>query len=348
MDYQTLKMNLYPLNDDELFYKRYYFAKQQEYSLSKFLSELDLKDVKQRNLIVPEIKDTIPPKFEDSFFFDIHDDKSIVVQKHNRYSPPITHSHTFFELIYVYDGTCEQYVEGKEFQLKSGDICIIPPNISHSITVFDESIIINVLIRKNTFHNVFFNFTRTESSLSSFFINNIYSKNGNDYIIYHTGSDDAIADSFIYMLLESTNKEIYYYEMISQTLMLTFGLLVRNYEKTIELPTFKKKSDVQRFALLQYIQENSASISLDSVADHFHYTPEYTSKLIKQTTGKTFTEIIQQLRIERAQVLLKDTNLTVSNISQKVGYDTTEHFIRVFKKNIHLTPTQYRHYGEQL
>lgn len=86
-------------------------------------------------------------------------------------------------------------------------------------------------------------------------------------------------------------------------------------------------------------------MTLEQIAAKFHYTPEYTSRLIKSTTGKTFTQILQQVRLEKAQVLLQDTNLSIANIANQIGYETPEHFIRIFKKQMHLTPTEYRRKG---
>ncbi|MCM1038446.1 MAG: AraC family transcriptional regulator [Ruminococcus sp.] len=345
MDYETLKSEIYKLNEDEQFYRKYYYARQQEYSLQKFLSELDMDKVYEKHLLVPEIKNTIPPRFEDSFFFDIDKHAAIVTMRHNRYTPAIVHEHTFFELIYVYDGVCEQTISNNRLNLKMGDICIVPPGIRHSIGVFDNSVVFNCLIRKSTLHKIFFNFLSNPNILTAFFLNNIYSENGNDYIVFHTGMDFEIQRGVLYMYWESLNQSLYWDEMISYTLMLIFGLLIRNYEKSIEVPTFTQKADVQRFALLQYIQENFASITLEQIATKFHYTPEYTSRLIKSTTGRSFTQILQQVRLEKAQTLLQDTNLSVANIADQIGYETTEYFIRVFKKHMHMTPTEYRKKG---
>ncbi len=348
MELSRLKNDVFQLNDEEQFYRKYYFAKQQQYSLEKFIAEIDINYVLQHNLMIPEIKETIPPQFEDSFFLDISDDKSIGIVKHNRYTPAIEHSHTFFEMIYIYSGSCNQKINGQEIHLRSGDICVVPPGITHNIEVFDDSIVINVLMRKSTLHNIFFNFLRTPNILSAFFLNNIYSKNGNDYIIFHSGNDQDLKEKFIYMLWETENKDVYYYQMISNTIMLIFGALIRYYEKSVETPTFTHKSDVQRFAILQYIQANYTTVRLEDIADHFHYSTEYTSKLIKSTTGYTYTKILQQIRIEKSQVLLQDTNMTVSDISSHIGYETTEHFIRTFKKIIGMTPTEYRRAGNHI
>ena len=268
-----------------------------------------------------------------------------MVMQHNRYSPAIIHDHTFFELIYVYDGTCKQTVSNNTLNLMRGDLCIIPPGIKHSISVFDDSVVFNCLIRKSTLHNIFFNFLNNPNILSAFFLNNIYSENGNDYIVFHTGSDFEIQRGFLYMYWDSINQALYWDQTISYSLMLVFALLIRNYDKCYDVPTFTRKTDVQRFALLQYIQDHFADISLEMIADKFHYTPEYTSRLIKSTTGKSFTQILLQIRIEKAQVLLLDTNLSIADIAEQVGYESPENFIRVFKKQLKMTPTEYRRKG---
>ena len=266
--------------------------------------------------------------------------------RHARYTPAFWHRHDFFEIIFVQNGTCTNYVLGRSIPMRTGDICIMAPDVTHSLSAFhDEDYIINILIRKSTLHNIFFNFLNSPNILSAFFLNNIYSENGNDYIVFHTGNDNEIRSGFLWMYWESLNRSLYWDQMISYTLMITFGLLIRNYEKSSELPTFNRKSDVQRFALLQFIQENYATVTLEQVAEKFHYTPEHVSRLFKSTTGKTFTQLLQQVRIEKAQILLSDTNLTVADIASQVGYDTTEHFIRLFKKNLKITPTEYRKKG---
>ncbi|MBR1691892.1 MAG: helix-turn-helix domain-containing protein [Lachnospiraceae bacterium] len=330
------------MNEDEVFYKNYYFARQQQYSLEKFLAELDMRMVLRRNLLVLERKETIPLIYEDSFFFDLTDNKSIVVQRHNRYSPVLTHAHTFFELIYIYDGRCTNTISGQKITMHTGDICIIPPEIEHSIAVFDESIVINIMIRRDTLNTIFYNFLTTQNILSSFFLNNIYARQANDYIIFHTGSDLPLKEAFLRMLWENQNKDRYYYEAISTTLALCFYLLIRNYEDSVQMPEFAHKQDVQRYALIRYIQENYQNITLQAIAKKFHYTPEYTSKLIKETTNMTYTEILLRIRMEKAQDLLANTNMTILQIAEEIGYDTAEHFIRQFKKFTTMTPTAYR------
>ena len=342
MDYESLKMHLYDMNEDELFYKKYHYARQQKYSLEEFLAHLDMNDVLNRHLLILERPETLPLKFEDAFFFDLSDNNSIVVQRHNRFSPPLEHSHTFFELLFVYDGKCRQTVSGSEIEMHTGDVCIVPPDIEHILYSTEDSILINIMIRKDTLHTVLYNFLNSQNILSSFFLNNIYAKHANDYIIFHTGSDPALREAFLRMYWEDSNKERYYFQTISSTLILCFYLIIRNYEGSVQMPTFGRRLDVQRYALLEYIQQNYNSVTLASIADKFHYTPEYASRLIKEATNMTYTDIVLRIRMEKAEELLVNTNMSVASIASEVGYETTEHFIRRFKKYAHSTPTAYR------
>jgi AraC-like DNA-binding protein len=226
--------------------------------------------------------------------------------------------------------------------MRTGDFCVIPPGISHSFAVFDDTIAINIMLRRDTLHTMFYSFLNTQNILSSFFLNNIYAKKANDYIMFRTGQDEAIATSFIWMLSESLNKEEYHYQAITNTLLLDFYLIIRRYSESVQMPLFDSRVDVQRYALIQYIQENYKEVTLSDLSKKFHYSTEYTSRLIKELTGMNYTEILRTVRIERSQDLLANSTMTVQTIAEAVGYDTTEHYIRQFKKHTGMTPSAYR------
>ena len=100
MDVEELRHQIYQFNDEELFYKEQYEAREAG-QIYAYIAKQEIQEVIRRHLLIPEVKETIPPEFKDSFFFDMADKDSIVVQKHNRYSPALIHSHTFFELVFT-------------------------------------------------------------------------------------------------------------------------------------------------------------------------------------------------------------------------------------------------------
>jgi two-component system response regulator YesN len=86
----------------------------------------------------------------------------------------------------------------------------------------------------------------------------------------------------------------------------------------------------------------SHQLSLVSVAEHVGVSPTYLSKIFKHITGSNFNEYVTGLRLERAEELLREKKLSVQEISYRVGYQSTHHFIRLFKEKHGLTPKLYQ------
>ncbi|ERL64783.1 helix-turn-helix domain-containing protein [Schleiferilactobacillus shenzhenensis] len=93
-----------------------------------------------------------------------------------------------------------------------------------------------------------------------------------------------------------------------------------------------------------YIVANAASptLSLVDVADHFHFSVPYTSRYVKEITGKTFTAFVQDIRFDRIRLALQTTDLTIKQIVETNGYYDVASFTRKFKKIMGMTPGQYR------
>ena len=93
----------------------------------------------------------------------------------------------------------------------------------------------------------------------------------------------------------------------------------------------------------EYIQENyRRDLSLDELSKELDISPYYFSKLFKEETGSNFVEYLTNLRMSRAQELLKDERCSMKEICLEVGYSDPNYFSRIFKKNFSVTPTEYR------
>jgi two-component system response regulator YesN len=92
-----------------------------------------------------------------------------------------------------------------------------------------------------------------------------------------------------------------------------------------------------------YINENyKKDISLDEVSRSVDISPYYFSKLFKDETGENFIEYLTNIRIEVAKKLLKNRNLSIKNVCAETGYSDPNYFSRIFKKQVGITPTEYR------
>lgn len=97
------------------------------------------------------------------------------------------------------------------------------------------------------------------------------------------------------------------------------------------------------YSIKDYIDANySYNISPKSLAEKFFINASYASRCFSQKHGITLTEYIHKVRIDRARILLQSTNAPVNNIALNVGYIDTNYFSRIFKKQVGVTPKDYR------
>ena len=93
--------------------------------------------------------------------------------------------------------------------------------------------------------------------------------------------------------------------------------------------------------MVAFIGEHLGNVSLDSIGKHFFYHPTYVSNLLKSETGRTFSEILLKLRMERAVMLMKGTTLPNEEIADMLGYSNTSNFYKAFREYYRVSPREY-------
>lgn len=343
MTKEELLKILFEFNEDELFYQQYYQLSNNPDALNSFLTNFGDEEILKRNLYIPEVASTlIPSDLSDEDYFQMNTMHSVFISKHNRYTPIFSHWHGFYEIVYVLDGSCKQTIGAKTISMVTGDFCFIAPHTLHSVSVFDSSIVINILIRHNTFTDLFFNILRNDNIISNFFNQILFEKQFKDYLIFNTNNDSQIKDSILDMYLEFANKKKYNDILLNNMMMTLFIRLLRDYEHTAISSQVHQHSNQDTIAILSYIQDHYRNITLQELAEHFHYTVSYCSRLIKKSTGQSYSKILQNIRYEKAKILLSTTDNSINDISIQVGIVSIEHFNRTFKKLYNMTPGQYR------
>ncbi len=342
MNESQLLNNLRTLNASEIFYRNYRLAKASAIGFDEYLAGLDSKQVHESNLLVPEWKDTIPPEYLEDWFFSSDRREGIHVFKHNCYTPAIPHHHNFFEMFFVLEGHCIHQVGANKSILHAGGLCLIQPKVTHSLDVNDESVIIDVLIRRSTFRQYFYSILRGDNLLSNFFMTTLISKPGIDYLLFHAQNDPDLYYAFLELCSESFDQQAYYSELLNAVLTKIFVLLLRRYMESCELPADHPADSDAALRFVRYIQDHSTDVTLTSLADAFHYSPEHASRTIRHTTGQTFSQLLTSIRLENAKQLLRDTSMNVLDIALQVGYEGSDQFIRAFRKHNQTTPSEYR------
>ena len=159
-----------------------------------------------------------------------------------------------------------------------------------------------------------------------------------EHALSHGSSSKAIA----YVGITCDGKNYWGVGMDEDIIKASISALVVAVNKLPQIRQNEEGQDERLTAMLNYIQNNYQTVTLESVAEQFHLSEPYVSKYIKDKSGKTFGEHVAHIRMKRAKTLLKNGNMTVENIAYAVGYQNVEHFNRTFKKSFDMTPIQYR------
>ena len=105
----------------------------------------------------------------------------------------------------------------------------------------------------------------------------------------------------------------------------------------------QRKNTDKMDAVLAYIDQNfTRNISIADLSAQFDLTPNYLSTLLKKRLGIKFTDYLTGLRIARAKKLLLDTNRSVKEITEQVGYYSQSHFTKIFTDKEGCTPADFR------
>jgi len=96
-------------------------------------------------------------------------------------------------------------------------------------------------------------------------------------------------------------------------------------------------------AAVEYIHRRFLEdLTLEALAAHFGVTAPYMSALVKRTTGYTFTDYLQSLRVEHAGSLLRSGSMRVVDVAAESGFNSYKSFVRAFRKWKGAPPAEYR------
>lgn len=94
---------------------------------------------------------------------------------------------------------------------------------------------------------------------------------------------------------------------------------------------------------IKYMQNNlDSKISIDDVAEQINYSGSHFYSLFKKGTGSSPLQYFTQLKIQKSREYLSFTNLSIKELSYKLGYEDPFYFSRLFKKSIGMSPVEYR------
>lgn len=255
-----------------------------------------------------------------------------------------SHRHEFFEIIYVYSGQCRLCIEGEAISLHEGELSIVAPQSLHMAEVSEKSTVLSILVRQSTFDVMFWNLLSQKDLLSQFFRSALYESEQSNFLFLRTDNSDKLKRLLHLLVQECYSDEPYSNSCAVNYINLLFAEILRRSSDTIRL---YREDDITPgnldFArIIRYIQENYETVTLSELAEMLHYSESYMSRIIKKYLKTTFSDLVRNLRLTRAADYLVTTEMTVNQIAEAVGFDSSDHFTRLFKRSFGVTPTDYR------
>lgn len=259
---------------------------------------------------------------------------------------PIMHSHEFWELSYIYEGTGMHNDENKCEAVEYGHIILTSPGAIHGFSsseLLTEPKLHNCvcLIKKDFFAKMFKELDKIDGVNKFSLINDIRTKN---IICLHLkDSGNAIHD-----LLWNAAAEYNYYmpggeAIIKNLLICTFINIIRIVEEQCKISQKNSFNNNNIDVIIKFLRNNlSRKIYLTELSDLIHMSPDYLCKYFKKHTGSNIFTYLTMLRMERAKKLLTNKSYSVSYISMICGYNYTSNFQMNFKKYTGMTPNEYR------
>lgn len=232
------------------------------------------------------------------------------------------HWHDCYEIDIVLEGSGESICNGKTFPVKRGFISLLVPTDFHEYRTEEDLELINIK----------FDGTEIDYELFSTFLSRKAS------ILYADNSRLDMIEKMCSLIggVESRKYAHKYDEKMIESLLLLF-LDCSSQEKHQEF-----ESEVIQKAVMYINAHFGENPKMGMVAELCHLNPNYFCRVFKQCVEMSYKEYLKKVKLDYARKLIKNTNLSFTEIAEKCGYDTQSHFNREFKEYFKQTPSNMR------
>ena len=269
----------------------------------------------------------------------LHDGKPISVRTHTRFAYFPEHTHDYSEAVYMCSGETTHIINGKRLTLKEGELVFLGQNARQEILPAGErDIAINFIIKPSFFDKTIEMLGAEETPIKNFLLSSLLGGENQGYLHFKVSGIlpvQNLIENLIWTLIgDSSNKR-----NINQ---ITMGLLFMQLLNHTDKLVYESREDKAVMDVLRYIESNYKNGSLKDASMLLHYDFYWLSHEIKNRTGKTYTEHLQEKRLSQAAFLLKNSSFSVEKIALAVGYENKSYFHRIFTAKYGTSPKKYK------
>lgn len=235
------------------------------------------------------------------------------------------HSHPYYELYYLLDGERIQVIDGKITRITKNEFVVIGPNVKHFSYGEKDIAFDRVLIY---FTKDIFSSSELEKSFSPLLNNGFSAKESSLTRSY-------ILELMNLALLNQNKLEKEKFKLIFNLLLISIIDLKDN--------ILVKNTDMTALNIMAYIDKNyNKQITLDDIANQIYLNKYYMCKKFKKLTTYTIFDYLNTTRLTVAEKQLMETDKSITQISEEVGFNNLVSFNRAFKSKNKVSPSEFR------
>jgi len=266
--------------------------------------------------------------------------KLITLRPHTRFIDFPPHTHDYIEVVYMCAGSTVQVINGKRVTLAEGELLFLSPDAVQEIEKAGEAdIAVNFIILPQFFDKALEMLGAEETPLKRFILDSLSGSSGSSAYLHFKVAEVLPVQNLIENLLYTLVCAIPNKRQVNQT---TMGLLLLQLIGCTDRLSVEDPEDALLVEVLRYIEENYRDGSLRELAGRLHHDFYWLSREIKRASGRTYTQLMQEKRLNQAAFLLKTTRRNVAEISEAVGYENVSYFHRLFAGRYGVSPFRYR------
>lgn len=253
-----------------------------------------------------------------------------------------SHTHNYTEFGYVMEGQFHVHFDDRDAIFNKGDIFLIDRSTIHKEYLYRRNSVVLLYIINKTFfdktvhHDVY-------GSETENFIKNFVMGNNFGFVRFVPKRDNCQVPG----LLEKILSEIWRPHPGTRHLVIGYvewilNLIPTEYEIIVQR---SDRNDAGTFLfeeIRRYLENNYKDVTLNDCIRQFGHNMNYFNRIIKTKTGMTFSAFVRNIKLEKAEFLLKTTDLLVEEIARQVGYENLTYFYKIFRKKYGLTPHNLR------
>lgn len=238
----------------------------------------------------------------------------------------VLHRHDYFETELILSGKVKHTLNGKDYILEKGDVCLLTPADFHEIEVIEKAEIYNVSF--------------DTSSVPSDFAMHVFESTQRVFTPFEKDFSTLclLSELLCGLFPMGVNFDEKYASLLLEAFTNRLGRLIYPSQN---IQNYGAQSEIQESVvyLHTHFRDNPSLALLASVC---HLSPGYFSSLFKSITGKNVSQYLTELRIDYARRLLLATNLSVTDICFSCGYGSLSNFMKAFKNCAGISPLCFR------